>query len=71
MEDEWLESLPVEHVDAVLQAAALNELYGLGFDHHEKMLAEIESTSIERVKEVGRRYFHEQARVLVTVGPEE
>lgn len=63
------QTIEMQSNGALLQVTALNELYGLGFDHHERCLAEIESMSLERVREVAHRYFHDRARVIVKVTP--
>ena len=64
------QTIELQSNGALLQVTALNELYGLGFDHHEKSLAEIESMTVEQIREVARRYFHDQARVIVKVSPQ-
>ena len=64
------QTIDMQSNGALLQVSSLNELYGLGFDHHEKNLAEIESMSLDHIREVGRRYFHEQPRVIVKVSPD-
>ncbi len=64
------QTIEMQSNGSLLQVASLNELYGLGFDYHERTLAEIEAMSVERVREVARHYFHEQAHVIVKVSPE-
>jgi len=64
------QTIEMQSNSSLLQVASLNELYGLGFDYHEKTLAEIEAMSVGRVREVARNYFHEQAHVIVKVSPE-
>lgn len=49
--------------------AAINELIGLGYDHHLHRAAEIEKVTPEQVREVARRYFRDHAPVRVTVRP--
>ena len=63
------QTIDMQSNSTVLQAASLNELYGLGFDHHEKSLKDIEAMELDQIQEVARRYFHEAARVIVTVAP--
>ena len=63
------QAIDMQSNGALLQVASLNELYGLGFDHHDKSLAEIEAISLDQVRDVARRYFHEQPRVIVKVAP--
>ncbi|MBA3544330.1 MAG: insulinase family protein [Chthoniobacterales bacterium] len=48
--------------------AALDELYGLGFDHHHKLEAEIQSITVADVQRVAAKYF-QQPYVLATVRP--
>ena len=51
-------------------SAALDELYGLGYDHYQRMAAELEAVTLDEVREVAQRYFHEQPAVTVVVHPE-
>ncbi|HEY0369491.1 MAG TPA: pitrilysin family protein, partial [Chthoniobacterales bacterium] len=55
--------------DSLGYAAALDELYGLGFDHYKKLEAEVEAVTVEEVKRVARKYFLEQPCVIATVRP--
>ena len=48
--------------------AALDELYGLGFDHFKKLEAEIEKITPEDIRRVAAKYFR-QPYVLATVHP--
>jgi zinc protease len=48
--------------------SALDELYGLGFDHHQKLEDEIKMISLEDIKRVAGKYF-QQPYVLATVRP--
>jgi zinc protease len=48
--------------------AALDELYGLGFDHYRKLESEIENVTAEDVRRVAAKYFR-QPYVLATVRP--
>ena len=48
--------------------AALDELYGLGFDHFKKLEAEIEKITPEDIRRVAAKYFR-QPYVLATVRP--
>ena len=59
------QTIDMQSNGALLQVASLNELYGLGFDHHEKNLKEIEEMGLGRIRDVARKYFHERARVIV------
>jgi len=48
--------------------SALDELYGLGFDHHQKLESEVEMITAEDIKRVAAKYFN-QPYVLATVRP--
>jgi len=48
--------------------AALDELYGLGFDHYQKLEESIESITAADIKRVATRYF-QQPYVIATVQP--
>src|SRR3954454_11888915 len=49
--------------------AALDELYGLGFDHYKKLEAEIEAITVEDVKRIAQKYFLDRPHVIATVRP--
>ena len=49
--------------------AALDELYGLGFDHYKSLEQEVEAVTADDVKRVAAKYFQKQAYVLATVRP--
>jgi zinc protease len=48
--------------------AALDELYGLGFDHYKKLEPEIEAITADHIRRVATKYF-QQPYVLATVRP--
>ena len=48
--------------------AALDELYGLGFDHHKQLEREVNLVTLDDVKRVAAKYF-QQPYVLATVRP--
>ena len=48
--------------------SALDELYGLGFDHYQKLESEIEKITPEEIRRVAAKYF-QQPYVLATVRP--
>jgi zinc protease len=54
--------------DSFAYMAALDELYGLGFDHYRKLESEVESVTVEDVRKVAAKYF-QQPYVLATVRP--
>lgn len=55
--------------DSLGYAAALDELYGLGFDHYKALEAEVEAITLADVKRVAAQYFQQQPYVLATVRP--
>jgi zinc protease len=50
---------------------ALDELYGLGFDYYKKLDGEVNSVTLEQIKQVAAKYFRDQPYVLATVRPPE
>lgn len=57
--------------DAFAHSCALDELYGLGFDHHRQQRAEIEVVTLEEIREVAHRYFANQPLLTAIVRPAE
>lgn len=55
--------------DSLGYMAALDELYGLGFDHYRKLERAIEAVTLNDVKRVAAKYFQAQPYVLATVRP--
>jgi zinc protease len=49
--------------------AALDELYGLGFNHYKEIEAEVEAVTLADVKRVAEKYFAKQPYVIATVRP--
>ena len=49
--------------------AALDELYGLGFDHYKELEKNVNAVTMEDVKRVAKKYFQDQAYVLAIVRP--
>jgi zinc protease len=49
--------------------AALDELYGLGFDHYKKLEHDVEGITVEEVRSVAAKYFQNQPYVLALVRP--
>ena len=47
---------------------ALDELYGLGFDHYKALEREVEAVTLDEIKNVAAKYFREPY-VLATVRP--
>ena len=50
---------------------ALDELYGLGFDHYKTLEREVEKVTLDEIKRVAAKYFRDQPYVLATVRPPE
>jgi len=48
---------------------ALDELYGLGFDHYKSLEREAEAVTLDEIKRVAAKYFRDQPYVLATVRP--
>jgi zinc protease len=48
---------------------ALDELYGLGFDHYKALDRDVEGVSLDEAKRVAGKYFRDQPYVLTTVRP--
>ena len=49
--------------------AALDELYGLGFDHYKSLERDVEKVTLEDVRRVAAKYFLNQPYVLAVVRP--
>ena len=50
---------------------ALDEIYGLGFDHYKKLESEVNTVTLDEIKRVAAKYFRDQPYVLATVHPPE
>jgi zinc protease len=55
--------------DTLGYMAALDELYGLGFDHHRQLEKEVEAVTLDDVRRVADQYFQKQPYVLAIVRP--
>ena len=55
--------------DSFAFSCALDELYGLGFDHYRKFRAQIEAVTVEDVRRVARQYFADQPAITAIVHP--
>ncbi len=55
--------------DAFSYACALDELYGLGYDHYKIERAKIESETLEDVKRIASKYFENKPNVIAIVRP--
>src|SRR3954469_2022522 len=49
--------------------AALDELYGLGFDHYKALERDVEAVTLEEVRRVAAKYFLDRPYVLALVRP--
>jgi len=54
--------------DALALSCALDELYGLGYQHHEGLRQRVESVTLDQLREVARRYFS-RAHITAIVRP--
>ena len=50
---------------------ALDELYGLGFDHYKSLERDVDAVTLDDIKRVAAKYFRDQPYVLATVRPPE
>ncbi|MEN9284897.1 MAG: hypothetical protein RLZZ179_2390 [Verrucomicrobiota bacterium] len=68
----WIgkQTMQMQSSAGLAQQSALDELYGLGFDHQEKVLERVRTISREEIAEVCARYFRAEP-VVVMVGPGE
>ena len=57
--------------DSLGHLTALDELYGLGFDHYKSLEDEIEAVTLDDVRRVAAKYFQAQPHVIATVRPNE
>ena len=59
-----------QSLEAFAHIVAVDELYGLGADHYTKRGAELGEITVDRIREVARKYFREAHRATVLVTPE-
>ena len=55
--------------DSLAQQSALDELYGLGFDHYKSLEHDVNAVTLGDIKRVAAKYFRDQPYVLATVRP--
>jgi zinc protease len=60
-----------QDLGSLAMTAALDELYGLGYDHTDKEDALYEAVTLEQVKAVARKYLKPDAMVIAVVRPQE
>ncbi len=63
----YLTGLQTNSAQAMEQA--VNEVLGLGYNYGLRYIQKIQDVSLENVQDVARKYLHNKAYVLVTVGP--
>ena len=63
------EEIHNQSLEAFAHACALDELYGLGFKHHEKLRETVEALTLDDVKAVAQKYFDSKPSVLAIVRP--
>jgi zinc protease len=63
------EAIRNQSLEAFAHTAAVDELYGLGADHHRQRIAEIEAVTAEQVRAVAQKYFLRPHRATVLVTP--
>jgi zinc protease len=67
----WTGKQAMQHQSnaGLAQQCALNELYGLGFDHDQRILDRVRTLPLEEVNAVARRYFATVEPILSRVTP--
>lgn len=58
-----------QSIDAFAGECTLDELYGLGAEHHRVVREQIAAVTLDQTREAARRYFGDAASVTVQVGP--
>ena len=64
------EAIRNQSLEAFAHVVAVDELYGLGAQHHAHRAAEINAVTLEEVRAVARKYFQQPHRATVLVTPE-
>jgi len=59
----------LQNMDAYAHSAALNELYGLGYDYVHRRRKQIETLTIDSVNEAARKYLMDKPAITVIVRP--
>src|SRR5205807_123639 len=65
------QQIALQSNDSFGYQCALDELYGLGFDHFKSLERDVEAVSLDEIKRVAAKYFRDQPYVLATVRPPE
>ncbi|PYI77193.1 MAG: hypothetical protein DMF04_06900 [Verrucomicrobia bacterium] len=55
--------------DVFAYMTALDELYGLGFNHYQELEAKVNAVTLDEIKRVAAKYFRQQPYVLAIVRP--
>ncbi len=63
------EAIRNQSLEAFAHVVAVDELYGLGAEHHAQRAAEINAVTLEDVRDVARKYFRDPCRATVLVTP--
>lgn len=64
------EAIRNQSLEAFAHVVAVDELYGLGADHHARRIAEINAVTLEEIRAVARKYFLTPHRATVLVTPD-
>ncbi|MGI8605307.1 MAG: M16 family metallopeptidase [Verrucomicrobiales bacterium] len=56
--------------DNLARTAALDELYGVGFDFHEQLAARVRAMTAREVRSVAQKYFGDQPHAIIRVTPQ-
>src|SRR6267378_4387166 len=63
------QEIAMQSNDSFGYQCALDELYGLGFDHYKSLEREVEAVTLDETKQMAAKYFRDQPYVLATVRP--
>jgi predicted Zn-dependent peptidase len=63
------DALDHETPDQQAETAALDELYGLGYDAHAKFAKQIDAVTLDQVRDLARRYLSECVIAVSTPAP--
>jgi zinc protease len=64
-----VEAIRNQSLETFAHIVAVDELYGLGADHHRTRTAEINAVTEDEIRDVARRYFLEPHRATILVTP--
>src|ERR1700730_9409610 len=63
------QQIALQSNDSFGYQCALDELYGLGFNHYKSLEHDVEAVTLDEIKRVAAKYFRDQPYVLATVRP--